>query len=248
MTRRGWLLFAAMCVIWGVPYLLIKIAVRSLAPADLVFARTAIGTLVLLPIALGRNEVRPLVAYWRPLLLYSLVEIAIAWFLLSDAETRISSSLSGLLVAAVPFVGVFIVRTSGVRERLTSVRLLGLLMGVAGVAAVLGFDLGHINVLAIREMAVVICCYAIGPQILARRLGELPSLGVVSCSLAICVVLYAPAAILQRPASLPPLSVIAAVVTLGVICTALAFVLFFDLITEVGAVRATVITYVNPAV
>lgn len=248
MTRRGWLLFAAMCVIWGVPYLLIKIAVRSLAPADLVFARTAIGTLVLLPIALGRNEVRPLVAYWRPLLLYSLVEIAIAWFLLSDAETRISSSLSGLLVAAVPFVGVFIVRTSGVRERLTSVRLLGLLMGVAGVAAVLGFDLGHINVLAILEMAVVICCYAIGPQILARRLGELPSLGVVSCSLAICVVLYAPAAILQRPASLPPLSVIAAVVTLGVICTALAFVLFFDLITEVGAVRATVITYVNPAV
>lgn len=248
MTRRGWILFSAMCLIWGIPYLLIKIAVRSLAPADLVFARTAIGTLILLPIALGRGEVRSVLAHWRPLLVYSLVEIAVAWFLLSDAETRISSSLSGLLVAAVPLVGVFIVRASGARERLSPARLVGLLMGVAGVAAVLGFDLGHITVLAILEMAVVVCCYALGPQILARRLSGLPSLGVVSCSLAICGLLYLPAAILQRPTALPPLSAIAAVVALGVVCTAIAFVIFFALIAEVGPVRATVITYINPAV
>ena len=248
MTRRGWFLFGAMCLIWGIPYLLIKVAVRDLSPTDLVFGRTAIGTVLLLPIALGRGQVRPLLAKWRPLLLYSLVEIAVAWLLLSDAETHISSSLSGLLVAAVPLVGVLIVRVSGTQDRLTGARLVGLLLGAAGVVAVLGFDLGHITVLSMIEMAVVVCCYAIGPQILARSLSDLPSLGVVSCSLAICTVLYAPAAILQRPATVPPGSVIAAVVALGVLCTAIAFLLFFELIAEVGPVRATVITYINPAV
>ncbi len=248
MTRRGWLLFGAMCLIWGIPYLLIKVAVRHISPADLVFGRTAIGTLLLLPVALGRGQVRVVLEKWRPLLLYSLVEIAIAWLLLSDAETRISSSLSGLLVAAVPLVGVVLTRLGGRQERFTRTRLLGLLMGLAGVAAVLGFDLGHITLLSMVEMAAVICCYALGPQILARRLAELPSLGVVSCSLLICSVLYAPVAIVERPVQVPSVSVIAAVVGLGVICTALAFLLFFALITEVGPVRATVITYINPAV
>src|ERR1035437_3054723 len=173
MTRRGWVLFGAMCLIWGIPYLLIKVAVRDLSPTDLVFGRTAIGTVLLLPIALGRGQVRPLLAKWRPLLLYSLVEIAVAWLLLSDAETHISSSLSGLLVAAVPLVGVLIVRGTGIQDRLTGAR-----------PAVLGFALGHIPVLSMIEMAVVFCCYPIGPQILARSLSNPPSLGVVSCSLA----------------------------------------------------------------
>jgi drug/metabolite transporter (DMT)-like permease len=248
MTRRGWILFAVLCLIWGIPYLLIKVAVRHLAPADLVFARTAIGTVLLLPIALGRGQVRPVLARWRPLLLYSLVEIAVAWFLLSEAETRISSSLSGLLVAAVPLVGILIIRATGTKDRLTRTRLAGLVLGMVGVAAVLGFDVGHITALAIFEMAVVVCCYALGPQILTRFLASLPSVGVVSCSLAICTVLYAPAAILERPTSLPQPSVIAAVLTLGVVCTAIAFLVFFALIGEVGPVRATVVTYINPAV
>jgi drug/metabolite transporter (DMT)-like permease len=248
MTRRGWLLFGAMCLIWGIPYLLIKVAVRHLAPADLVFGRTLIGTVLLLPVALARGQIRPILARWRPLLVYSLVEIAVAWFLLSDAETRISSSLSGLLVTAVPLVGVLILRVSGTQERLTRTRLLGLLLGIAGVAAVLGLDLGHITALAMVEMAVVVFCYALGPQILARRLADLPSLGVVSGSLAICTVIFAPAAIIERPTQMPPLSVIGAVLALGLICTSLAFLVFFALIAEVGPVRATVITYVNPAV
>jgi len=248
MTRRGWILFAALCVLWGIPYLLIKVAVRHLAPADLVFARTAIGTLLLLPIALGRGQVRPVLTRWRPLLLYSLIEIAVAWFLLSEAETRISSSLSGLLVAAVPLVGILIVRATGTKDRLTRTRLTGLLLGMAGVGAVLGFDVGHITSLAIFEMAVVVCCYALGPQILTRSLADLPSLGVVSCSLAVCTLIYAPAAVLQRPTSVPSGSVIAAVLTLGVVCTAIAFLVFFALIGEAGPVRATVVTYINPAV
>ncbi|MGC1184030.1 MAG: EamA family transporter [Candidatus Dormiibacterota bacterium] len=248
MSRRGWVLFGAMCLIWGIPYLLIKVAVRHIAPADLVFGRTLIGTVLLLPIALRRGQIHPLLAKWRALLLYSLVEIAIAWFLLSNAETHISSSLSGLLVAAVPLVGVFVLRLSGSQEPLTRTRLVGLLMGIAGVGAVLGFDLGHITVLSMVEMAVVVFCYALGPQLLARNLSDLPSLGVVSGSLLLCTVLFAPAAIVERPTQLPSLAVIGAVLALGVICTAIAFLVFFALIAEAGPVRATVITYVNPAV
>jgi drug/metabolite transporter (DMT)-like permease len=140
------------------------------------------------------------------------------------------------------------VRATGTKDRLTKIRMAGLLVGLAGVAAVLGLDLGRITALAIVEMTVVVCCYALGPQILSRSLSSLPSLGVVSSSLVICTALYAPAAILQRPSSLPSPSVIAAVLTLGVVCTAIGFLVFFALIAEVGPVRATVVTYINPAV
>ncbi len=248
MTGRAWALFASMCVIWGIPYLLIRVAVRAITPADLVFARTAIGAVMLLPIAIGRGQVAAVLRRWRPLAVYSVVEIAIPWVLLSDAETRISSSLAGLLVAAVPLVGVAAVRAGGGRDRITRLRLAGLVAGVAGVAAVVGFDVGHLTGLAVGEMVVVVGGYAAGPQILARRLSDLPSLGVVSCSLALCAIAYAPVLVLQRPASLPSAAVIGAVLTLGVVCTAVAFLLFFRLVAEAGAVRATVITYVNPAV
>src|SRR5918995_2012126 len=133
MSRRGWLLFAAMCVIWGVPYLLIKVAVRDLSPATLVFARCAIAALLLLPIAAYRRELRALLPYWAPLLAFAAVEIAIPWVLLGAAETEISSSLTGLLVAGVPLVGAVIARTTGNRERLGLQAGLGLALGVVGV-------------------------------------------------------------------------------------------------------------------
>ncbi|MGH7698117.1 MAG: DMT family transporter [Candidatus Dormibacteria bacterium] len=248
MSRRGWLLFAAMCVIWGIPYLLIKVAVRAITPAELVFVRTAIGALLLVPIALSRGQLRPLLTRWRPFLIYSAVEIAVPWFLLSTAETQISSSLSGLLVAAVPLIGVVITMLVGGGDQLRGRHLVGLLLGLVGVAAVVGLDLGHVTVLALLEMLVVICCYALGPQILSRRLADLPSLGVVAGSVGICALVYLPVGIVERPASLPSGSVLLALLALGAVCTALAFILFFWLIAEVGPIRATVITYVNPAV
>ncbi|MGH7639649.1 MAG: DMT family transporter [Candidatus Dormibacteria bacterium] len=248
MSRKGLALFTAMCVIWGIPYLLIKVAVSHISPPELVFGRTAIGAVLLLPLALRRGELRPLLARWRPFILYSLVEIALPWLLLSDAETHISSSLSGLLVAAVPLAGIFWLRLWGSSEGLTRTRWAGLLLGLMGVAAVLGFDLRHITLISMVEMAIVVACYALGPQILSHRLAELPSLGVVSGSLTLCALLYLPIAIIQRPAAVPTAAVLGSVIALGVICTALAFLIFFGLIAEVGPVRATVITYINPAV
>ncbi len=248
MSRRGWSLFVAMCVIWGIPYLLIKVGVSHLPPVDVVFGRIAVGALVLLPLALRRRELAPVLARWRPLVVFAMVEIAVPWLFLSEAETRISSSLSGLLVAAVPLAAVLIVRVWGSTENMTRQRLLGLAVGLLGVAAVVGLDVRHVTVVALLEMAVVVFCYALGPQVLSRHLSDLPSLGVVAAALSLCAVLYLPAALLVRPASAPPADALLAVLGLGLVCTALAFTIFFALIAEVGPVRSTVITYVNPVV
>jgi drug/metabolite transporter (DMT)-like permease len=248
VTRRGWILFGVMGVIWGIPYLLIKVAVGDLSPASLVFLRTTTGALVLLPIAVRRGAISPLLAHWRWLLVYTVVEVAIPWMLLSDAETHISSSLAGLLVAAVPFVGALLALLSGGDERLDARRMAGLLVGFVGVAALVGFDLSGGNLGAVGEIAVVTIGYALGPMIIARRLNGLRPVGVVATSLALTAVAYAPVGVLQLPGHAPSLKVVLAVAALGVVCTALAFILFFALIAEVGPVRATVITYVNPAV
>jgi drug/metabolite transporter (DMT)-like permease len=237
-----------MCVIWGIPYLLIKVAVDDLAPATLVFVRTGIGGLILLPIAVARGQLRGLSTVRGPLLVYTLVEICGPFLLLAYAETRLSSSLTGLLIAAVPIVGAVLARMTGRRERLGGRRLSGLLLGVAGVAALVGLDVATDDLGAVAALAGVALGYAVGPMILDRHLSRLPGLGVVASSLLIAAVLYAPAGIAQAPTHWPRAQVMLAVLALAVICTAIAFVVFFQLIAEVGPARATVITYVNPAV
>lgn len=248
LTRRGLLLFAALGILWGIPYLLIRVSVEAVSPAILVFARTAIGALILLPVALSRGQILAVLRRWRWVLSYSAIEIAVPWLMLSTAEQRITSSLSGLLVAAVPLVGAVISLRGSRQDHLGRAQVVGLLMGVLGVALVLGSDLGGLTAAAGAEMAVVVVCYATGPQIIARRLADLPSLQVVATSLAVCALAYLPAFLALHPARVPAPGPLAAILTLGVVCTALAFLVMFALIAEVGAVRATVVTYVNPAV
>ena len=248
MNRRGAVLFAAMCLIWGIPYLMIRVAVRELAPVTLVFFRTAIGAALLVPFAARRRELRPLLARWWPLLAYTVIEVVIPWVLLARAETKLTSSLTGLLIAAVPLVGAVVVALTGTRERQGRRRWLGLLVGIGGVAALVGLDVGQVGALAVAEVGGVAVCYAIGPIILSRRLNDVPALGVVAGSLLLAAVLYAPFAAFRWPTEMPSAHVVESVIGLAVICTALAFLVFFALIAEVGPVRATVITYVNPAV
>ena len=248
MTKRAWLLFAGMCLMWGVPYLLIRVAVRELSPTTLVFARTTIAALLLLPIAAARGMVGSAVRAWRVVLMFAAVEIAIPWLLLSSAEQRLTSSLSGLLIAGVPLVTAAITRLTGERTRLGPVNLVGLLVGVVGVAALVGLDVRDTTVGPLLEMAAVVVCYAIGPIVLARYLRDAPPLGVIAVSLAVVAVVYAPLAALDLPARLPSADAMLSVLGLSVVCTALAFLVFFALIAEAGPVRATVVTYVNPAV
>jgi drug/metabolite transporter (DMT)-like permease len=248
MTRRGWALFIALSVIWGVPYLFIKVAVRELEPASLVFVRTALGATLLLPVVIARGNVRALLARWRPIALFTVAEMAIPWLLLSHAERKVTSSLAGLFMASVPLVGAVLSRALGGHEPLGGRRIAGLVVGFAGVVALLGLDSGGADLASVVQLAIVAVGYAVGPMIIARRLSDVPALEVVAASLALGAVGYAPAGLALLPANMPGLGVVGAVIVLGVACTAVAFVLFFQLIAEVGPVRATVITYVNPAV
>jgi drug/metabolite transporter (DMT)-like permease len=248
MTRRGLVLFGLMSVIWGIPYLFIRVAVAEITPATLVLARTSIAAAILLPIAFARVDLRPVLARWRWVVAFAAVEIAIPWVALGSAEQHLSSSLTGLLVAGVPLVGTTFALATGGADRLGRAGLLGLLIGLVGVAAIVGADYATSDPTALVQIAVVVVGYAVGPAILARRLGGLPTVGVMALSLALCAVVYIPIAVVQLPSVVPSANVIAAVVILAVVCTAAAFIVFAALIDEVGPVRATVITYVNPAV
>ena len=237
-----------MAVIWGIPYLLIKIAVGDLTPVTLVFLRTAVGATLLLPIAAARGGLRPLLPYWRWVLAYTVVEVSLPWFLLSDAERRLSSSLTGLLIAAVPLIGAVVTWLTRGDDRLDVRRIAGLVVGLVGVGALVGLDVSFRDLGAVGEVALVALGYATGPIIVSRRLPTVPSIGVVAASLVVTALAYAPIALGQLPARVPSSRVLLSVAILAVVCTALAFLLFFALIGEVGPVRATVITYFNPAV
>jgi drug/metabolite transporter (DMT)-like permease len=248
MSRRAVALFATMAVIWGIPYLLIRVAVAEVSPPVLVFARTGIGALVLLPLAIGRVDLRPTIRHWRWVVAFALIEIAGPWVLLGWAEQHVTSSLAGLLVAGVPLVGTVIAVLTGRDHHISATSLGGLLLGLVGVAAIAGTDLDAENAAAIGAIAIVVVGYATGPWILAHKLVGVPSLGVMAPSLVLSALLYLPVAVVMWPAEMPSPQALASLVILGLVCTALAFVLFAELITAVGPVRATVITYINPAV
>lgn len=237
-----------MGVIWGIPYLLIKIAVDELAPSTLVLARTALAGAILLPITVTRGQLRAVLPQWRPVIFFAVVELMIPWVLLAMAEQRLSSSLTGLLIASVPLVGAILAAATRSDDRLDGRRLVGLLVGFAGVAALVGFEVGGGDVAAVAGIAVVAVCYAAGPLILARWLSQLPGLGVITVSLLLTALVYLPFGIAQAPARWPSTDVTLALIGLAVVCTAVAFVVFFELIAEVGPTRSTVITYLNPAV
>lgn len=246
MTRKGWTLFIALSLIWGVPYLMIKVAVADIDPLVVVFGRTSIGSLLLLPIALHRKALRPVFRRWRWLVVYTLVEISIPWLLLGHAETVLTSSTAGLLLAVVPLFAAVLLTILG-HDRLDTRRLAGLLIGLGGVAALVGLDIHFNDLLAVLAMVGTAVGYAIGPIIINRKLADLPPMGVVTGSLLLATVGYLPFVPFLWPTHVSAASVWS-VAGLAVICTALAFLVFFALIAEAGPARATVITYVNPAV
>jgi drug/metabolite transporter (DMT)-like permease len=236
-----------MCVLWGIPYLLIKVAVEDLSPPVVVLARTGIGALVLLPVAASRGHLRPLIPLWRWLLAFTVLEIAGPWLLLTDAETRLSSSFTGLLIAAVPMVAAVASLAAGLDDRLDRTRVLGLAVGISGVAVLLGLDLGG-EVTAALELGLVVLGYGTAPLLISTKLKGVPSLGIIAASLGLTAVGYAPVAAFSWPSHAPSGRVVASIVLLATACTVVAFLCFFALIAEAGPNRALVITFVNPAV
>src|SRR3954469_12995307 len=246
-----------MSVIWGIPYLLIKVAVGELTPVLVVFGRCVVGAAILLPWALAQGWVRPALRHWRALVLFTVLEMAGPWLLLSYAETKLSSSLTGLLVATTPFAAALAGRIAGDEDRLTAVRVVGMGLGVVGIAVLPGLDVSGPRprrlraalLPAIAAVALTVVVYAIGPMVVSRALPEVPGVAASALALSVTAVVYAPFAVPQLDRAVhAPARALLSVIGLGVVCTALALALFFLLIREVGPQQALVITFVNPAV
>jgi len=253
VSRKGWVLFAVMCLVWGIPYLFIKVAVGQVSVPVVVFARTGIGALVLLPLAIrsarqGGGGFDVLRRHWRPLVAFAALEIIIPWGLLSEAERKLPSSLAGLLIAAVPIISVVTARLTGGTERLSPRRWAGLVIGLAGVAVLAAPDLTGGSAVAVVEVLLVALGYATAPLIAARKLADVPALPMIAACLSLGALVWLPPAIVTWPHQVPSGRVLGALVALGVICTAFAFLVFLALIREAGTSRAMVFTYVNPAV
>ena len=250
MERRAALLFVALGFAWGIPYLLIKVSVEELDPAVLVLARTWVAALVLVPLALARGVLGPVLRHWKLLAVYAVIEIAIPWVLLGHAEQQLPSATTGLLIAATPMVGVGLAFVTGRSERLGGKGWAGLLLGLAGVAALVGLDVSGSSLDAVAMLLVVVVGYAIGPALIDRYMEGASGLGVIAVSVSMVALLYVPVVLLGPglPTAMPSGDVIASVVILGLVCTAAAFVMLFALVGMIGPVRATAITYLNPAV
>ena len=248
---RGWLLFAAMAVIWGMPYLFIKQAVDSYSPASVVAGRTLISALVLLPFALRQNALRPAMKRIGWVLAFGAIEMAGPFLLLGHAEQTLPSGLTGLLVATVPLFAALVAFTGGDRGVLRPLRATGLVVGFVGVGVVVaGPGLaagGTAGLLAIGEVLLVAVLYAIAPFIVARKLQGVPSLGTITLSLGAVGLFYLPIAFLTQH-EVPTVTSTVALLALAVVCTAVAFIFFFALIAHVGPARAPLFTYVNPVV
>ena len=250
MNTRSWLAFAALGLIWGLPYFLIKVVVKEVAPFVLAWARLTIAALILLPIAWRRGALRGLMAHSGALLAFAVLEFVIPFSAISFGERWISSSTTAILIATVPIAVVLLSRFFALHEPLGVRRLMGLLIGFAGVIALVGFG----PITGLRGWAGVGCMllatlgYALGPLIIQRYLQGMRPIGPMAVSIAMAALLLLPAALATWPAALPSPAVCWSLLALGAVCTALAMLLMFYLINAAGAARASLITYVNPAV
>lgn len=251
MTRRGWTLFAIQSAIWGTPYLLIAVAVESFSPVSVVAGRTSIAALLLLPVALHQGALRPALArrHLPWVLAFAAIEMAGPFLLLGHAEQTLPSGITGLLVATVPIFGAIVAFGFGDRHALSRIRIVGMAIGLAGVALVVGAASGdgEVRLINVAEVLVVAVCYAVAPFITYRKLGDVPGLGIATVALGAVGAVYLPIALVVEDGDVTTRSA-AALVALAVLCTSVAFVTFFALIREVGPDRATLITFVNPVV
>ena len=191
MSKRGWILFLSLGLLWGMPYLLIRIAVGEIDPLVVAGTRTLMGALLLLPVALHRKALAPAFRKWKWLLAFTLIEMSVPWLLLGHAEKHINSSTAGLLIAVVPLFAALIMAKLG-HERLELRRLVGLCVGFAGVALLIGLDIDFSDYLAVGATVIVSLCYAIGPIIIDRKLNDVPAIGVITASLILATIIYAP--------------------------------------------------------
>jgi drug/metabolite transporter (DMT)-like permease len=252
VSTRAWAAFATVSVLWGIPYLFIKVAVDDgLPPAFVAWSRVVLAAVVLLVISWRAGVLGPLRGRGRWLAAYALLEIAIPFPLIAAGEQHVSSGLTAILIASVPLMIALLALRFDAAERATGRRLVGLLLGFTGVIALVGVDLAGDSdgLLGAGAIAIASLGYAAGAMLLKRQLSDLDPRATMGVILAMAAVLLTPIAALDLPtrASLTTGSVVA-IVVLGLLCTAAALVVMAMLVAEVGPGKALVITYVNPVV
>jgi drug/metabolite transporter (DMT)-like permease len=253
VTQKGIVLFLMAGVFWGLPYFFIALAIESFSTPSVVFARTLLGALVLIPYAAVTGGLKPALKAWPYVLVFALVEMVGPWFLITEAQQGIPSGLAGLLIATVPF---FVVAILAIflkdRKALKPRPLAGMVIGFVGVAALVGIDsiTGLIEPVFVLMVIAAALGYAIAPIVANQKLSDVPSAGVIGLSMAIVATIYSPFALPSFGSELSGASSISLIslVVLGLVCSAAAFVIFFQLIKEVGPAKASLITYLNTAV
>jgi len=250
VTWRVWLTFAALSVIWGIPYLFIKLAVAEIPPVEVAWGRVVLGALILIPVAWKRGSLRVAATHWRAVCAFALAELVVPFPLISLGERWISSSLTAILVATLPFTVILLAPLFGVHRQLSAWRIAGLVCGFTGVVVLLGIDPveGVLGWAGVACMVISVFGYATGSLIVQRHLHGVDEFGSVALSLAVAAIALLPAALVTFPDHRPSMLALLSVLILGVACTAAALWLYFYLVSKVGAARATVFTYVNPAV
>ena len=247
MNRRSWMQFIVVGIVWGFPYLFIRIVIRELTPETMIFFRCAITLVALLPLAMHQRRLDLVLQHWFAIVTYTIVEIAIPWYLLARAEARVPSSVAGLLIATVPVFGLILAVVFRTEQRVSTIRIVGLLIGLGGVIVTIGIDIHGASAFSVIEIMICSFGYALGPMIFNQYLLDIPPVTVITSSFAVGTAIYLPFGLLNLPSHVS-LETVMSVFALALVCSVTGFILFFQLISDVGPARATVVTYLNPVV
>jgi len=252
VTTKGLALFLLAGVIWGVPYFFTEFALESFSTPSIIWLRVTIGALVLIPIAMRSGALKKAIKYWPWVLAFAAIEMVGPWYLIPEAQRSVSSGVASLIITTVPFFGILIVGLRGDKSVWHPKTIAGLAIGGLGVIGLIGIDVFRDN-LALFPILMLLASalgYAIAPIIVSDKLNDVPMFAVIALALAMVSVIYAVPAWTTLPTEMPEASLQSwlGVLSLGVITTAIAFVVFFTLIKEIGPARAELIVFVNVAV
>ena len=251
MNRRAWIAFAALSVIWGVPYLFIKVAVDDgISPFFLSWARLVLGACLLTALSPQQTGEMLRRGPWLWIAAYAVAEMALPFPLIAAGEQEVDSSVAAIVIATVPLLIALLALRFDHTERPTPKRLTGMLIGLAGVVALVGIDLSGRTAEVLGAAAVLLAAfgYAAGPLIIKRQLVSFDPFATMAISLWVAAMLLTPFGLATLPGSVPAADALISIIVLGVLCTAAAFVILMVLIAEVGAGRSSIITYINPVV
>jgi len=250
MSRRGLFLFVANSIIWGLPFWLTKILLTELDPSLIVFLRSGIAALILVPLTWRTGALKAALRQWPWVLVFALAQIAIPWWLTGTAQKYLASSFTGLLMTAIPIIGLFFAFVAGDQQIFSKQLTLGLVIGLCGVVLLIGLNglQTHLNWGAIAMVLIATSGFAYAPRVVSRHLQEVPSLGAVALTVAMTAGIWLIPAAISLPRHTPRASVIVSTLIIGVVCTALAFWNFFELIKEIGPTKTTYLAFTNPMV